>query len=261
MTRIRLVAILSGFLAALAPAQAGGQTPASSSAGSTRAEIEAAIAQADLIIKSPGYSSRIKQAKRREAAILRARLNEGDLQPGDQIILSVQGQAELTDTFTVTAGRFVTLPGVADVSVKGVLRSELEEYMTSELRKYLRDPIVHVQTTVRLSVLGSVGRPGFYQVKSEMMVGDALMAAGGPTPGIDPNKTRVERGGAEVMSPEVFAKALADGRTLDQMNLRAGDEILVGGSRTARGGGPGIVGVISLISGLATATYFVARIF
>ena len=197
-------------------------------AGLTRSEIQAALDRAEKIISSPGYSGRIKQSKRKEIALLRARLENGDLQPGDQVILSVQGEKDLSGTFTVTAGRFITLPGVTDVSLRGVLRAELPDHLAAELRKYLKDPVVHVQTTVRVSILGSVGRPGFYQVSSEAMIGDAIMLAGGPTQTVDPAKTSVERWGAEIITRDAFSQALTEGKTLDQMNLLAGDEILVG---------------------------------
>jgi len=238
-----------------------GQVPAHPAARTSREEILAGIAEAEKTVNSPGYSSRIKQAKRREIALLQARLRDGDLQAGDQIVLSVQDEPKLTGTFTVTAGRFITLPGVGDVPLQGVLRSELPERLTSELQKYLRDPVVHVRTTVRVSVLGAVGKPGFYQVPSETMIGDAIMLAGGPGAGADPSKSRVERAGAEIMSREAFAQALMAGKTLDQMNLQAGDELLVGGSRTI-GPSRNLMNVgLPIVTGLASLALVFSQIF
>ncbi|HLG05710.1 MAG TPA: polysaccharide biosynthesis/export family protein [Gemmatimonadales bacterium] len=240
-----------------------GQVPDDPAARSTREQIAATIAEAEKIVNSPGYSGRIKQAKRQEIALLRSRLTDGDLQAGDQIVLSVQGEKDLSATFTVSASRFITLPGIADVSLRGVLRSELQDHLTAELRKYLKDPMVHVQTTVRVSVLGSVGRPGFYQVPSETTIGDAIMLAGGPGSSVDPSKSRVERGGMEILSREAFAQSLLTGRTLDQMSLQAGDEILVGGGRTA--GTPGRGGWASvglpILSGIASLGWIMVQIF
>ena len=227
----------------------------------TRSQIDSAIVEAERVANSPGYSATIRDLKRREIALLKSRLTEGDLKPGDQIILSVQGEKELNDTFTVSAGRYVTLPGVADVSLRGVLRSELAEHLAGELRRYLKDPIVHVRTTVRLSVLGMVTKPGFYQMPSEATIGDAIMVAGGPVGGVDPAKTRVQRGGVEIMSPEAFSAALAEGRTLDQTSLQAGDEILVGGSRRpSRGNWPMNVG-IPLVTGLVGFIFLIRQVF
>ncbi|HEV8356483.1 MAG TPA: polysaccharide biosynthesis/export family protein [Gemmatimonadales bacterium] len=253
-----LLLALSSSLGSV-PAAAAQQ--ASSAARVTRSQIDSAIVEAERIVSSPGYSDRIRQIKRREIALLQDRLTEGDLKPGDQLILSVQGEKDLTDTFTVSAGRFVTLPGVADVSLRGVLRSEVGDYLAKELRRYLKDPIVHVRTTVRLSVLGSVAKPGFYQMPSEATIGDAVMLAGGPTGTVDPAKTRVQRGGVEILGREAFSAALAAGRTLDQANLQAGDVILVGGSRTpSRGNWPMNVG-IPLVTGLVGFIFLIRQVF
>jgi protein involved in polysaccharide export with SLBB domain len=250
------------FLALAAPQRgAWGQGVENPSAKTTREQIQAAIAEAEKIANSGGYSQRIRLAKRQEIAVLRARLTEGDLQPGDQVILSVQNEKDLTGIFAVSGGRFITLPGVADISLKGVLRSELQDYLTNELRKYIKDPVVHVRTTVRLSILGAVGKPGFYQIPSEAMIGDAIMVAGGPSGAIDPAKTRVARNGEEVMSREAFSEAVSQGRTLDQMNLQAGDEILVGGTRTPTAGRAFLTVGLPVLTGVASLGWLMVQIF
>lgn len=231
-------------LAAQAPL-ATAQTPIASQAQVSRPEIEAAIAEAEKIANSPGYSGRLRDAKRQEIARLRSRLTDGDLQAGDQVILTVQGEPDLSKAFLVGPSRYLTLPAIGDISLKGVLRSELEEYLAKEIRRYLRDPVVHAQTTIRLSFLGAVGRPGYYQIPAGILVSDAIMAAGGPASGVDPSKTRVERSGVTILSKEEFAKALTDGRTVDQLSLQAGDEILLGGDRVQKGvRGGGLVNVV-----------------
>jgi protein involved in polysaccharide export with SLBB domain len=257
-----LISLLASSVLAALPAVGAAQVSGNSAARSTREQVEAAIRDAEKIISSPGYSNRLKQTKRQELALLKARLSEGDLQPGDQIFLTVQGEPNLNATFTVTAGRYITLPGIGDVSLRGVLRSEVEDYLTTELRKYIRNPEVHATTSVRLSILGAVGRPGFYQIKSETMIGEVIMQAGGPAGGTDPASTRVERNGKEVLSQEAFADALSQGRTLDQMSLRAGDEILVGGNRAVRDRSGAFTNlIIPVVTGLTAVIYAATRIF
>ena len=228
---------------------------------STREQIQAAIEQAERIVNSPGYSNRLKQAKRREVALLRMRLTEGDLQPGDQIFLSVLGEADLTKAFVVTAGRSLILPSIGEVSLRGVLRSEVESHLAKEIGRYLRNPVVHASTSVRLSFLGAVGKPGFYQIKSETMIGDAIMEAGGPAGGWDPNKTRVERAGNVILSEEAFTDALSKGKTLDQMSLRAGDEIIVGGTRTSQPRSSAWNYIVPIVSSIAGFGYLFSQIF
>ena len=40
--------------------------------------------------------------------------------------------------------------------------------LTEELGKYVRNPSVKVSTTIRLAVLGSVNKQGFYQIAADM---------------------------------------------------------------------------------------------
>ncbi len=78
-------------------------------------------------------------------------------------------------------GRVLVLPNLSEIPVKGVLRSEIQEHLTAQLRKYLRDPVVHAQTTMQISILGAVARPGFYSASANLKITDAIMTlAGGP---------------------------------------------------------------------------------
>src|SRR5689334_21462050 len=58
-------------------------------AQASRTELEASLVEIDKIMDSTGYSSRIRDAKRQEAELIRQRLAEGDFRVGDQIVLSV----------------------------------------------------------------------------------------------------------------------------------------------------------------------------
>jgi protein involved in polysaccharide export with SLBB domain len=209
--------------------QLQGQSSDTRRVEATRAELEAQLIELDKVVNSPGYSGRLRAAKRAEADLVRQRLTDGDLQVGDRINLTVVGEAALTDSFVVAPGRVLILPGIPEVPVKGVLRSEFSEHLTEHLKKYIRDPQVHAQTLIRLSIFGAVGRPGFYQVPAEQLASDAIMqSAGGPTGNADTHKTTVKRNGVEIWSEDAFQEALVQGVTLDMLNLRAGDEIVVG---------------------------------
>ena len=212
-------------LAGRAEAQTASSAPR---AQASRSQLEESLAQIEQLTSSTGYSGRIRNAKRAEAALLRERLTEGDLQVGDQIVLTVVGEPNLTGTFAVAAGRVLQMPGVPEIPLRGVLRSEVPQFLTDQLKKLLKDPTIKVQTMIRLSVLGQVGKPGFYQISADQLVGDAIMLAGGPGGNSDIQKTVVRRGGLEIVPKESFADGLTRGLTLDQLNLRAGDEIVLG---------------------------------
>ncbi len=228
-----LVLGLLSLLSIGVPAPGWGQDSAMSTATppdptraqATRAELQASLSEAEAISKGSGQPAADREQKRAEAALIRQRLQEGDLQVGDQVILSVQGESTLTGTFTVDGGRNLAFPNLPPIPVQGVLRAELKDHLTEQLKRFLRQPVVKVTSTIRLSLLGSVGKPGFYQVPADMLLSDAIMQAGGPPAETD--KSVVRRGTTEIVSTDAFQTALTSGRTLDQLNLRAGDEIFL----------------------------------
>ncbi len=151
----------------------------------------------------------------------------GDVQVGDRILLRVEGDDSLTDTFTVEAGPALQLRAIGKVSLAGVRRADLESYLARELAKYLRTPVVHAHVLVRVAILGEVEHPGFYAVPADLVLGDALMRAGGPTRDSKVERLRVERDRAVIWEGERLRRAIAEGKTLDQMGLKAGDQIVV----------------------------------
>ncbi|MGH7449583.1 MAG: polysaccharide biosynthesis/export family protein [Longimicrobiales bacterium] len=198
----------------------------------TRAELQSLHAEYEAIAASPAYSGKLRDRARAEAALIAQRLEEGDLQIGDRIELIVQGQANLTATFNVVAGRLIVLPDLAQtptqVPLQGVLRSELQAHMQEFIARYIRHPVVHARSLVRLEIMGGVNTPGFYMLPSDMLVSEALMAAGGVGGTGDLDRIRVERGGEVIWDREQVRDAIRAGRTLDQLSIRAGDGIYVG---------------------------------
>ncbi|HEX7051962.1 MAG TPA: polysaccharide biosynthesis/export family protein [Longimicrobiales bacterium] len=193
----------------------------------TREGLERLLAQYDQAARSGAYSDELRARARYEAALIRTRLEHGDFQVGDRIVLEVLGEEMLTDSFTVAMGRVLRLPLVGDISLKGVLRSELESYLTQQIGRYLKDPQVRARSLIRISVTGAVSSPGFYVVPSESLLTDVLMMAGGPGQNADLDDIRVERGDDEIWEGDPLQQAITEGRTLDQLSLQAGDRIIV----------------------------------
>ena len=214
------IAVLVALLAA--PHPAVGQEGDGSNAlglGATRQALEARAAH----LEQGGRSSDAA----REAVAIRTRLTRGDFRVGDRILLVVEGEAALSDTFTVGLGGQLTLPVIGDVSLEGVLRCELQHYLTRRLAQNLRDPEVRTRAFVRLSIQGAVTRPGYYGVPADALLSDALMAAGGTTQEANITRLRIERDGTPVWQGKALQRAIAEGRTLDGAGLVAGDQIIV----------------------------------
>src|SRR2546430_1342785 len=121
----------------------------------------------------------------------------GDFQPNDQILLEVEGDSQFTKRFTVGPGPALMLPVIGAIPLAGVRRAQVETYLTQQLKRYIKDPMVHAKVLVRLSVLGEVEHPGVYPVRADAPVSDALMAAGGPTQDAKFTGTHIDRIGRD----------------------------------------------------------------
>jgi protein involved in polysaccharide export with SLBB domain len=216
-------------LAAIALVVAGGRVygqteitqPALVSQFESRADLEAQARQAE------------SQHRTSEAWLLRNRLEKGDFQEGDRIVVMLHSSAAIQkiDTLIVRAGKVLQLKDMDDLSLEGVLRSELNDQFVKHLAKYLRDPEARTTPLMRLSVQGQVGRPGFYDVSADLLLSDVVMRAGGPGGEADLSKIVIRRGPTLIWGEKDTQAALTDGLSLDRLHLRAGDEIEVGEKR------------------------------
>lgn len=253
----RFSATWIAFLFTAAPAIAQSTSPqASRNTQASREELMVLAADAERQAAS-GATEEARQQKLLEARELRERLRDGDFQVGDRIVLAVRGDAALTDTFVVRAGRTLSLPNASEISLAGVLRSELQAFLSKEIARYVREPVIQTSSLIRLAVLGEVTRPGFYAVGSDALVTDVIMLAGGPNAEADLRKVSVRRGAREVLTADRIDAAMAQGTTLDQLNLRAGDELVIG-ERKRRGFGS-VLQVVTALSAVAVGLVSLSR--
>jgi len=194
----------------------------------TRKELTAALEEIERGLSSSAYSSSLKNAKRAEATAIRERLDEGDMRPGDEIKIDILSEPGLSAIYTVTPARSILLPGGAEIKMRGVLRSEIQVYLTAQLKQLVNDPSVTASASVRLSFSGGVNKPGFYSVPADMLLSQAIQTiAFGPSPQAVWKKSQILRGTVVIIDGREFADALLRGRTIDQLNVQAGDEISV----------------------------------
>jgi len=153
--------------------------------------------------------------------------SDGGVRVGDRIILKVEGEPQLSDTFTVTAGPALVLPVVGSIPLTGVRRDDVERRLTGEIARFIRNPRVEAHLLVRLAVIGEVARPGFYAVPIEALVNDVLMLAGGPTREAKVESIRIQRNGAETWPKDSLKAAMAQGLTLNQLDVQPEDQIIV----------------------------------
>lgn len=192
----------------------------------TRAELEqAAKATEQAATVAPDAKTRDKLLA--DATALQQRLRNGDFLPGDRIYIVVLGDSSLTDTFTVRGDRRLQLPNIPDLTLSGVLDSELNSYLTKELSRYLKNPSVTATGMVRLTLTGGVARNGFLTFPVDQAITDVLMSAGGLGPGSQLDKAEVKRAGKTLINKKEFADAIRLARTVGDLGLRDGDEVYV----------------------------------
>ncbi len=177
-----------------------------------------------------------------------------EFQVGDRILLHVEGDSALTDTFTVVAGPALRLPNIGEITLAGVPRADLEPHLTRELGRYINDPVVQARALIRVSVAGEVTRPGYYAVPIDLVLADALMLAGGATQDARVERLSIRRGNSSIWSGNALQTAIARGATLDDLGMRAGDRIQVPG----KGNSESKWRIAGMIFSLATAVTVVA---
>jgi protein involved in polysaccharide export with SLBB domain len=193
----------------------------------SRAELEAAAAHLDRLAASPAYSRSTRDRARDGAAHARRRLAEGDFRPGDRILVRVEGQRQLDDTVTVLEAGRISLRGIRDVTLSGVLRSELEPLVRREVTALILDARVSARPLMRVAVLGAVGRPGYLAVTSESTLDQLLTLSGGPSPNAGVDRATVMRADTLLLGAKEVVRAFAAGSTIEDLALADGDVLSV----------------------------------
>jgi protein involved in polysaccharide export with SLBB domain len=256
--RIRNVAAVAIVAMAL-PAYASGQVARVVDTPGThmsRAQLEQVLAELEQQVRGEASGTN-SEAAGTTANLIRQRLRDGDLQVGDRVILHVETQPQLTDTFTVSMGRVLLLPEVGEVPLQGVLRAELQDHLAEHVGRLFRNVSVRARPLIRVEVMGAIGRPGFYMLSSDMLLSDVLMVAGGPTARANLQRIRMQRADRVIWSGAELRRAMAEGRTLDQLSLSAGDRIEVPEKRNSW---DVVQRSLWVVSGIASLFYLARRV-
>lgn len=226
-TRLLLFAIVAGLWAPHA-LLAQSVSPERGRSHATRQELQDLLNRHELAAKSGAYSSQLRERARYEAFLIRQRLEQGDFQIGDQIAVLVDNEPTMSDTVVVSPDLDVALPSGEKIQLKRVLRSEIHPLIQTAMAKVVKNPVVRTESFLRIGIMGAVGSQGFFVVKAESLLSDLLMNSGGIPQNADLKNIRVERDQKTIWEGEALQQALTEGRTVDQLSLRAGDMLIVG---------------------------------
>ncbi len=240
---IPAIALATGLITAPVASQIVDRNPAQTEL--SRAELDSLLAQFEETAASSAYSGALRERARADAMLIRRRIEGGDFQVGDQISLVVENEPSLTSTFVVQAGPSITLPTIGSISLAGVLRSELQDHLRTELGRYLRNPVVQARASIRLLITGNVLQAGYHVVSTNTVFADVLTNAGGATALADLERIRIERGNQVIWDHETLRQATIEGRTLDQLSIQAGDHVVV--PENTGGTGGSLLRVISTV--------------
>jgi protein involved in polysaccharide export with SLBB domain len=211
----------------------------------TRSDLERHLGALRDLALTPKRGGLSAEALRAETTYVQQRLTQGDFRVGDQLQIIVEDpgpvpgavgggaavpatvEQQLSDTFTVGSNRDLTLPEVGVVSLRGVLRAELESFLTAQIARTVRDPVVHAHALISLAVSGGVLKPGYYLVPANAVLPAVITAAGGASARGELTKAMIKRGPDTFVDAKKVREAVAEGRTIDDLDLRPGDEIMV----------------------------------
>ncbi|WP_339938946.1 SLBB domain-containing protein [Undibacterium luofuense] len=157
---------------------------------------------------------------------------------GDQILITVFGQPDLSADVVVGSSGLITLPLIGTLEVKGKSAIEIAQMYARKLEQgqYLLNPKVAArigqQVSRAFSVMGEVSRPGKFPIQGQISLLDAISIAGGFTQRAD-KQIRILRkhhdtdgeGGVETLSLN-----FDDSKNAERLmqRIRPNDVIVVG---------------------------------
>lgn len=157
------------------------------------------------------------------------------VKPGDTLAIAVWKEPDLTgNAFLVRPDGTFTFPLVGQVDARGKGVVELQNLLTTRIRKYIADPVVTVSVQEikgnKIYVIGQVTKPGDFIVNPRVNVMQALSMAGGTTPFASLKDIIILRrtpDGAQSALPFHY-NDVAHGKDLQQnIDLQAGDVVVV----------------------------------
>ena len=159
--------------------------------------------------------------------------------PGDELVLTMWGDAQLALTATVNREGAVVLPDVGTVPVNGLTLEGARSRIRAVLARIyagLRptgagstislDLSLGKLRSIQVFLLGEVVKPGGYTVSSVSRVLNALYVAGGATRPGSLRDVRVIRGGEVVAHVDLY-RLLLTGDAADETRLQNGDVVFV----------------------------------
>ena len=153
--------------------------------------------------------------------------------PEDLIAVSVWKNDAMSRTVPVRPDGMISLPLLDDVQAAGLTPMQLRDVITKRLTDYMPAPevsvIVNEVRSFKVSVIGEVGRPARYELKSLTTVLDVLAQAGGFNQFANRSRIVILRPNGKGMTriPFNYNKVIASGGEEENFYLQPNDIVLV----------------------------------
>jgi polysaccharide biosynthesis/export protein VpsN len=155
--------------------------------------------------------------------------------PGDVFEVSVLGEKDLPKEYRVQPDGTVDFPYLDRLTVSGLEPQQIEELIKQQFvaKKILVDPqvtlVVKEYNSRKVSVIGSVQKPGSLPWTEGMKLVDAISLAGGFTSIADADHVLLTRvvGPGKTVTATVSVDDITDGK-LPDIPLQAGDTVKIG---------------------------------
>jgi polysaccharide biosynthesis/export protein len=156
------------------------------------------------------------------------------VKPGDTLSVSVWKEPDLQGPVLVRPDGTFSFPLAGQMDARNKTVQELQQELTTKLKKYISDPVVTVSIQEikgnKVYVIGQVQKPGDFVVNPRVDVMQALSMAGGTTPFAalgDIMILRRTQTGQQQALPFKYTDVVR-GKNLDQnIILQAGDVVVV----------------------------------
>jgi polysaccharide export outer membrane protein len=118
------------------------------------------------------------------------------LRPGDVLRLKIWLEPDLSGDYAIDESGQATLPRLGPTRVTGIPANQLRDQLIERYREYLNNPSIEIVPLRRVSIIGSVQKPGIYPLEPSIKLGDAANVAGGATTDSKRNNVELTRGNA-----------------------------------------------------------------
>lgn len=140
-----------------------------------------------LALTTPVTGEEAKKTQPAAAAVTTEVFGDGEYQvgPSDLLEVFVWKEPDLTATVVVRPDGKISLPLINEIDANGKTAAELQQEISTKLKRYLATPVVNVIlkeiNSPKISVLGNVKKPDQYKIQQRVTVLDAIALAGGFT--------------------------------------------------------------------------------